>query len=402
MQRKETGTMKSRQKNWKWILFPLCLASTLLVCNCTKKVETSNKVKMAIVLPISGQFSRFGDMAKACLQVFQEEVAKTDLLKNYEIEYEWIDDIGGAAQAPVNASLALDQYGCHVALCHFDTVANIASMPLFEEQKIPQLGPISAPAINDIKFKYFAMTTANDYRTVETMVEYIVGVKGYTKIGIINGNDVGGIAAANHIVDVCKEKYGIDVLTHDVLPFMETDFTAPIIKNRDAGVEVLVFWHMGNLQVLVQQIEQMWGRVPEDVVIQGGTNLAQSDIVNMISEEDLSGVQFVSSYIYDPADANIYTFNSRYKELEPQHMDAFDLIARMYDGYWIVAHALNNLGPYDTSLPDFPDKLNTEIHKVEFDGVQGHFNYAAFDNGEGLLKGKVGVWDGYVQKPIYP
>jgi ABC-type branched-subunit amino acid transport system substrate-binding protein len=354
-----------------------------------------------VIQPLSGPLSRIGEQFKAAQEAAMQAISEDDLLKHgYTLQWEYIDDMGTVAGAPTAANLALDQYGCHVAIAHTQTIQCLASMPFFEERKVPSIGLVSGPAIVSSGFEYFNMATACDLVQVDTMLEYLINVRGFNRLGLIHINTEGGMSAANHMVEKLK-KYNLSVLTRDILAGTDTDFTAQVLRNKEAKVEALVFWGLPSPQIIVQQIEQLWGKIPEEVHFQGGTNMAQIGNTQMFSEEDLTGVYFIASFI-PGVDEPTKRFNENYKVREPQHMDAFDLVARMYDAVYIIVHALNDMGPYNTNAEDFSEKLNASIRQVEFDGVQGHWNFKNFTNGEGLGRANVGYWEGYNQVKVYP
>ncbi len=44
---------------------------------------------------------------------------------------------------------------------------------------------------------------------------------------------------------------------------------------------------------------------------------------------------------------------------------------RFYDGMYLLATALNNMGPYDVEAADFSEKLNNALHEATYEGLQG-------------------------------
>ena len=61
------------------------------------------------------------------------------------------------------------------------------------------------------------------------------------------------------------------------------------------------------------------------------------------------------------------------------------------------------MGPMDVNDPEFSKTLNTHLRSAAFTGVQGEFDFGAYDNGVGLLSLNIGQWsDDYAQVKIYP
>jgi branched-chain amino acid transport system substrate-binding protein len=380
----------------------LCLIAVVFG-SCQKKVETSNVVKVAVITSVSGTGTRMAEIYRASIDAAMRAIDADKTLKHYTFDYQWVDDKGTVDGAPPAAALALDQIGCHVAIGHYLTIQCLASGPFFEEKKVPLLGIVSGPASVSQGFKYFCMETATDLFQADTLLEYLVEVKKFDKFGLIHINTEGGMSAANRIEETLQKKYGLKVVTRDAMTNEDNDFTAQVLKMKDGGVQAVIFWGMDVAvgAVLYRQIEQMWGRIPEDVLFTGGTNMAQVQVTQALSREDIAGVVFPSAFIQS-TEPNVARFMKDVKELDPLHMDAGDVGARVYDAVYHIVHALNSLGPYDTNAEDFPDKLNTALRNAKFQGVQGNFDFSAFDNGIGLSKTNVGEWlSDYTQRKIY-
>ncbi len=43
---------------------------------------------------------------------------------------------------------------------------------------------------------------------------------------------------------------------------------------------------------------------------------------------------------------------------------------RFYDGMYLLATALNNMGPYDVEAADFQEKLNNALHEATYEGCR--------------------------------
>jgi ABC-type branched-subunit amino acid transport system substrate-binding protein len=389
------------KRSIKMVVF-FCLIAVVFG-SCQKKAETSNVVKVAVITSISGTGTRMAEIYRASIDAAMRAIDADKTLNHYTLDYQWVDDKGTVDGAPPAAALALDQIGCHVAIGHYLTIQCLASGPFFEEKQVPLLGIVSGPAAVSQGFKYFCMETATDLFQADTLLEYLVEVKKFDKFGLIHINTEGGMSAANRIEETLQNKYGLKVATRDAMTNEDNDFTAQVLKMKDGGVQAVIFWGMDVAvgAVLYRQIEQMWGRIPEDVLFTGGTNMAQVQVTQALSNEDIAGVTFPSAFIQS-SEPNVARFMKDVKELDPLHMDAGDVGARVYDAVYHIVYALNNLGPYDTNAEDFPDKLNTALRNAKFQGVQGNFDFSAFDNGIGLSKTNIGEWlSDYTQRKIY-
>lgn len=362
-------------------------------------------VKVGVMCPMSGTSARFGEIYKASIDAAMKAVEEDGLLKDYTLEFEYVDDKGATDGAPTAATYVLDQYGADVAIGHMLTTMILVSGPMFEEAQVPLLGIVSGPASVSQGFEYLCIETGTDLIQAETLLQYLVEEKGYKKLGLIHVNTEGGTSAADHIEKVMKEKYGLDLVTRDAMTTEDTDFTAQVLKMKDGGAEAVVFWGLNQSQgnTCMKNIEQSWGKVPEEILFAGGTSMAQNQMIETWDAADLEGVVFPVGYIPDESNPAIARFIKDFKEADPLSQDPADVPARVYDSVFHLVTALNNLGAYDVEAEDFSIKLNEQLRKASFNGVQGAFDYSAFDNGEGFATMNIGAWGpDYSQTKVFP
>lgn len=362
-------------------------------------------VKVGVMCPMSGTSARFGELYQASIDAAMKAIEEDGLLKDYTLEFEYVDDKGATDGAPAAATYVLDQYGADVAIGHMLTTMVLVSGPMFEEAQVPLLGIVSGPASVSQGFEYLCIETGTDLIQAETLLQYLVEEKGYERLGMIHINTEGGSSAADHIEKVMQEKYGLELVSRDAMTNEDTDFTAQVLKMRDGDAQAVIFWGLNQSQgnVCMKNIEQSWGKVPEEILFAGGTSMAQNQMTETWDAADLEGVVFPVGYIPDESNPAIVRFIEDFREADVLGQDPADVPARVYDSVFHLVTALNNLGPYDVEAEDFSVKLNEQLRQASFDGVQGHFDYSAFDNGEGLAQMSIGEWGpDYTQRKVYP
>lgn len=362
-------------------------------------------VKVGVMCPMSGTSARFGELYKASITAAMKAIEEDGLLKDYTLEFEYVDDKGATDGAPTAATFVLDQYGADVAIGHMLTTMILVSGPMFEEAEVPLLGIVSGPASVAQGFNYLCIETGTDLIQAETLLQYLIEEKGYERLGMIHVNTEGGTSAADHIEKVMKEKYNLELVTRDAMTNEDTDFTAQVLKMKDGNAQAVIFWGLNQSQgnVCMKSIEQNWGKVPEEILFAGGTSMAQNQMTETWDVKDIEGVVFPVGYIPDESNPAIVRFIKDFKEADTLNQDPADVPARVYDSVFHLVTALNNLGPYDVDAEDFSVKLNEQLRKAAFDGVQGHFDYSAFDNGEGLGQMNIGEWGpDFSQRKVFP
>lgn len=355
-------------------------------------------VVVAVMCPLSGEYSRFGEQYKAAIEAAMKYVNENDMLNDYQLQFEYIDDKGTTDGAPTAANLALDQYECNVAVGHMLTTMVLADGQYFEDAETPLLGIVSGPASVAQGWEYISIETGTDITQADTLVDYLVS-NGSKNISLINVNTEGGMSAADEIENVLRDEYQLELATHEQIDNNVTDFTSIALKMKDAGTDTVIYWGLSqaNGQICYTAVKDYVG----DVTFAGGTNLAQNQMLTTWNAEDINGVVFPVGYIYEEDNEMKKTINSYYKELDPDKNDLTDVPARVVDSIFHIVTALNDMGVQDPKSDDFNKNLNTALRNAKFTGVQGDFDFSVNDNGVGLNKMNIGMWDSdFVQHKV--
>ena len=354
-------------------------------------------VKVAVMSPMSGESARFGEQYKAAIEAAMKVVEEDAMLNDYTLEFEYIDDKGTTDGAPVAANYALDQYGCNVAIGHMLTTMILADGQYFEDAETPLLGIVSGPAAVSQGWQYVSIETGTDITQADTLIDYLVGAQGKQKISLINVNTEGGMTAAEEIERYLKEKYDLELATHDQMSNEDNDFTSVALNMKDAGTDCVIFWGLSqaNGQLCYTAVKQYVG---EDVLFAGGTNLSQNQMLTTWDAESIDGVVFPVGYIPEEGNELKNRINEYYKAADPVGNDLTDVPARVVDSIFHLCTALNDLGAKDPTADGFNAELNTALRGAKFEGVQGSFDFSANDNGVGLNVMNIGVWDSEYQQ----
>jgi len=372
-------------------------SSSTTAASGTESTDNATVV-VAVMCPLSGEYSRFGEQYKAAIEAAMKYVNENDMLNDYQLQFEYIDDKGTTDGAPTAANLALDQYECNVAVGHMLTTMVLADGQYFEDAETPLLGIVSGPASVAQGWEYISIETGTDITQADTLVDYLVS-NGSKNISLINVNTEGGMSAADEIENVLRDEYQLELATHEQIDNNVTDFTSIALKMKDAGTDTVIYWGLSqaNGQICYTAVKDYVG----DVTFAGGTNLAQNQMLTTWNAEDINGVVFPVGYIYEEDNEMKKTINSYYKELDPDKNDLTDVPARVVDSIFHIVTALNDMGVQDPKSDDFNKNLNTALRNAKFTGVQGDFDFSVNDNGVGLNKMNIGMWDSdFVQHKV--
>jgi len=200
------------------------------------------------------------------------------------------------------------------------------------------------------------------------------------------------MTAAKEIERYLKEAYGMDLATHEQMSNEDTDYTSVALNAKNAGTDCVIYWglNQANGQLCYTAMHQYCG---DDIFFAGGTNLAQNQMLTTWSAQDIDGVVFPVGYIPDPENKLQPRITEKYSGYISTGDALTDVPARVVDAVFHVTTALNDMGAQDPESKDFNKNLNAALRKATFDGVQGHFDFGAFDNGVGLGQMNIGVWN---------
>ncbi|MGI6004331.1 MAG: ABC transporter substrate-binding protein [Christensenellales bacterium] len=358
---------------------------------------------MGVMCPLSGTMARTGELYQAAIETAVQHLEADGFLENYTLKFEYFDDQGTTDGAPTAASLALNNE-VDVCIGHVLTTMILVSGQFFEDAEIPLIGIVSGPASVQQGWDYFHIGTVTDADAAGVLAEYLVEEKGLERVFLLARNDEGGMAGAEAVMTEL-ERLGKPAVGYELFATDDTDFTAQILKAKGAQAQAIIGYGLQNANTYTayQQIESLIGDVPNDIYYCGSTSFAQPIMLELWPHEDLEGVVFPTGYIPNPDDPFVNRFTEDYTKNDKLNLPPGDVPARVYDAVYNIAQALNDMGVYDVDADDFTVKLNDALSNVKRTGVQGDWDYGAFDDGRGLAKGNVGMWhaDGTMSK-AYP
>ena len=377
-------------------------------------------VRVGTMVPVTGTSARTGEMQHAVVQAALEHIAEDNYLNPaYELEFlEFVDDESSTDRAPVAANLCI-QGDPHVAIGHHLTTMIMISAPLFEEAAIPLIGMISGPKPATMGWQYFHYGTVTDVDAAIALMDYLINIRSFKRFLVVGRDDEGGMIGAEACIKLIKDA-GLsfdDKSQYVLFNTSDIDFSSQAMQAKVVQPDCILTYGLGgaNLLTFFDQVEQMYGPIPETTFICGSTSAAQPTMKTEFIPEGtkenrkLQGIVFPTGFIQDDSDPFRARFMKRFDELDP--VDNFlpgDNQARCYDAIWNIATALNMMAENDGYLhPDkdknFRERLNYWISQIDRQGVQGHIEYKAFTDGRIIKDANIGEWQANgSMKQVYP
>ena len=328
-------------------------------------------VKIGIVTAFSGPSARSGETQLLGLQIALDEIEESGYCKYYDFELLIGDDQYDATEAVAVANKLVYQDGIQAVFGHLNAVVSLAALPTYEEAGIPAFVPSGSAAdafVND-RYEYAYLVNSTSAVDAGALTKYLTQDLGLTKLGLFYSNNEQGQSGLNNI-EKAMANLGMELTAKESYAVGDTDFTGQLLSFKQAGIEALMIWGGEATQraIIVPQARQLIG---PDVVISGESVFTNSSYITATQPEERAGIIFIVPWSSTFTDERSQNFVKTFTERDSLNQTPSAVAVRFYDGMYLLATALNNLGPYDVTAKDFTEKLNQAVKESSYDGLQG-------------------------------
>ncbi|HHU22117.1 MAG TPA: ABC transporter substrate-binding protein [Clostridiales bacterium] len=349
----------------------------------TPDVPERQTIKIGIATCFTGSGARGAETQLYGLQLALDQINSSGYSKYYDFELIQGDDQYDATEAVAVANKLVYQDGVKAVFGHLNAVVTLAGLGVYEEAKVPCFTPSgSSEKIVNSGYEYVYLCVPQDRIIAASLMNYLVNDLGLTKLGILYCNNDQGQSG----LEFCKTALAdLDMEFVDEQAYLATDndFTGQMLSMKGSDVEVLVIWggEVSQRSIMVQQARQLIGT---DVIISGDANFSNATFISVTTPEEREGIIYPVAWSPAFTDERSATYVEEFKAKDPLEQTPGAVTVRFYDGMWLLATALNNMGPYDVDAEDFTIKLNEAIKQSSYEGLQGTLTPAP--NGECLDK----------------
>lgn len=338
-------------------------------------------VKIGIATCFTGSGARGAETQLVGLEVALNEIEESGYSLYYDFELIQGDDQYDATEAVSVANKLVYQDEVKAVFGHLNAVVTLAGLGVYEEAHVPCFTPSgSSEKIVNSGYEYVYLCVPQDRIMAAALMEYIVNDLGIDKLGILYCNNDQGQSG----LEYCKTSLsGLNLEFTDEQTYLttDTDFTGQLLSMKEKGVKVVVIWggEVSQRSIMVQQAKQLIGT---DVIIAGDNNFSNATFISTTEASDREGIIYPAAWSPAFTDERSKTYVQEFEELDSESATPGAVTVRFYDGMYLLAAALNEMGPYDVNADDFTEKLNEAIQSVTSEGLQGTLDPA--DNGECL------------------
>lgn len=365
-------------------------SAALVLAGCAESEETptpagtagggaeQGPIKIGAVLDITGAGATLGVPERQTLEMLAEQVNAGGGVNGRQIELTIEDNQStedGAAKA-VNSLISSEQVDLILGASR--TGPSLAMRPIAEQAEIPMISLAANQAIVDGSTWVFK-TAQNDRVVLEKLVDDMT-TKGYKKIALARDASGFGEGVAEMLGELGKSA-GITV--DPVVKFAPdaTDFTAQMVKIRDANPDATLIWGIPPAAGLAQKAYRQLGIDAPVYQSHGIGNQAFLDTAGDSANGLLAplGRMLVADQLAenDPQKPVVTKFIADYKAKYGQNPSTF--AGHAYDGFMIAVEALKTAGTDKAKLRDTIEKIS------DWPGVSGVFTMTPEDH-SGLTK----------------
>jgi branched-chain amino acid transport system substrate-binding protein len=334
---------------------------------CNKK---STVVKIGAVLPLTGEFAKYGDSAKKGIQLAIEEINESGGINKDSLVIVFEDDQAN----PTKAVSALQK------LISFDKVpavigampssGTLAMAPIAEKNKVVLLSPMStAPKITDSGDYIFRNCTSDNFEG-QIMGEYATNqmkLKDFALLYIKNDYGIG-------LKDVFKatvEKAGGKILAEEGFEQGENNFRTTLTKIKSLKPQaVYVIGYNEMIQIFKQSSE-----IGLKTQYLSAIMLKDKALIDKIGKPAEGAV--LTSWGYDPnsPDNAAKSFKDAFRKKYNMEPDVF--ACQSYDAAKLIAKAMQEKGV-------LPDQIKSGLYNIKnYPGASGT---TTFDKNGDVIK----------------
>ncbi len=284
------------------------------------------------------------------------------------------DDAGAPPRGVDNTRRIALADKCIAILGGYHSTVSLAQAEPVNTIGIPFVGVLAATtqAIeNKHEPNYMFRVSAKDKWVARFLVEKAAKASKAGKVALFYENTGWGNGALPE-VKAAVTKAGAQLVAAETFNWNDQDMTPQVIRARDAGADVVLFWALdreGN------QILRSMDKVGYKPTIIGAWGIAGN--LGELAGPLANGVEVVQTYSFmgtlDPKGAALWQkVQAKYGLKDPVQIKMGSAVANSYDAVNIIALAIEKAGSYDWK------KVRDALYKVNYDGVVA--NYApAFD-----------------------
>jgi branched-chain amino acid transport system substrate-binding protein len=343
----------------------------------TAQAKKAAEIRIGFYGPITGPSALLGGAQRNGALVAVNEINKAGGVNGMKVKFIEYDDKSSPEQAVKAVTRMINVDKVHVILGSLHSGNILASAPVVEENKIPEIGTGTSPAWLQKGYKFLFRGSVS---TAFGNVGLVKGIRqlGLKKIGILTRQDEYGKTGTEDTILKITEAGGMKIVAKETFQPGDTDFTGQLTKLIRSGADALIVYGITEDQALqMKQIRQL-GYKGYVFGPEGFT----APSIRQIAGDAANGAVFSAAYVIPDKIADavnkqekhfLKLYVKKFKEM-PKSDNAY----RSYDALKIFFRAIKDANSLDGQ------KIRDAIENItDFQGIAGTFNFKG-NHGEGI------------------
>jgi branched-chain amino acid transport system substrate-binding protein len=326
---------------------------------------------------ITGPAAFGGQAIKMGAEIAIDEINQNGGVLGKKLRLVQYDDAGAPPRGVDNTRRIALADKCVAVLGGYHSTVSVAQVEPVHAIGIPFVGVLAAntQAIeNGRKPNFMFRVSAKDKWVARFLVEEALKVSKTGKIAFFYENTGWGNGALPD-VKAAMSKAGKELVAAETFNWNDQDMTPQVIRARDAGADVALFWALdreGN------QILRSMDKVGFKPTVIGAWGIAGN--LGELAGPLANGVQVIQTYTFmgelGPKGKALWgKIQAKYGLKDPSEIKMSSGVANAYDAVYIIAQAIEKAGAYEWK------KVREALYKVEHDGIVANYK-PAFDEAD--------------------
>jgi branched-chain amino acid transport system substrate-binding protein len=206
--------------------------------------------RIGAVLDITGPGASLGAAQRDTLELLVDELNKSGGIDGENVELV-IEDNESTEEGAVRATEQLiNEEGVALLLGASRTGPSLAMRPIAEDAEVPMISLASNSAIVEDS-KWVFKTAQNDSVALERMVSY-AEEQGWNSLGVMRDSSGLGEGVTETLTELATAA-GVEVVADEKFAPDATDFTAQVVRLRNAGADANIIWGVVPASPLAQR-----------------------------------------------------------------------------------------------------------------------------------------------------
>lgn len=356
------------------LLAVILLVSTLAGC------QESDKIKIAVAGPLTGDFAEYGTGFKNAVELMVEQWNKNGGVLGKQVEVIVFDDKNNGEEAATIAEKIVSDKGIKAVVGHFASGVCMAASPKYQESGIVEISPSASHPDYTKEGEYIFRN--NTVINVEAQVAVDLALKtlGKQNVGILSVKNDWGTSTAE-ITKKLVQDAGGKVVDHQEIVDGTIDFSPNITKLNNAGADVIIVAAMYNT---LAPFATQYKAVNPQIELVGFSNAYSQQLIEL-AKENAENIHFPTIFFHGSTDKAVADFVTAYQEKYGSSPSS--LTAQAYDSAGMILTAIKNAGKADR------EAIKEELFKMTYPGVTGSTKFDSIGDAVKVFT-KVKVQDG--------